>query len=179
MMPRLRTRPATLADVPALVALVNSAYRGESSRAGWTTEADLVGGQRVDAERLTEEVTRDGHVVLMHEREGSPVACVHLQRTSGGCYLGMFTVQPTAQGRGLGRQLLEAAERWAVEQWDSSSVYMTVIIQRTDLITWYERRGYHRTGERRPFPLDDPRFGLPLRGDLEFEVLRKQVGAHV
>lgn len=178
MTPPLRVRPATMADVEALVALVNSAYRGDSSRVGWTTEADLVGGQRIDAERLTEEVAHDGHVVLLHEHDGALLACVHLQRTADGCYLGMFTVSPTAQRRGLGSRLLEASERWAIEHWHSTSVYMTVIVQRTDLIRWYERRGYRRTGERRPFPHDDPRFGLPLRDDLEFEVLHKQVGVH-
>jgi GNAT superfamily N-acetyltransferase len=85
----------------------------------------------------------------------------------------MLTIQPMIQGAGLGRRLLEAAERWAVTQWDVQSIYMTVIVQRPELIAWYERRGYARTGEFQPFPYDDVRFGLPRRSDLKFEVLRK------
>jgi ribosomal protein S18 acetylase RimI-like enzyme len=167
------TRAATLADVPVIVALVNSAYRGDSSRAGWTTEADLVGGQRVDEQGVAAIIARDGNVVLLHEEDGQAVACVHLQRTGSSCYVGMMTVEPTRQGRRLGRQMLDAAERRAMSQWQSTSMHMTVLVQRTDLMPWYERRGYRRTGELKPFPYDDPRFGLALRNDLRFEVLRK------
>jgi len=171
----LATRTATAADARALVALVNSAYRGESSRAGWTTEADLLDGQRVDVARLTETVATPDNVILLHEQDRQPVACVHLERTDDACYLGMLTIRPTLQGAGLGRQLLEAAERWAVDRWGSRSMHMTVIAQRLELIAWYERRGYRRTGETRPFPYGDERFGLPRRGDLRFDVLRKEL----
>ena len=170
---KLALRRACAADVPALVTLVNSAYRGDSSRAGWTTEADLLGGQRIDAQRLAETIAAPNSVVLLHEAQGEPIACVHLERRSADCYLGMLTIQPTIQGGGLGRRLLEAAERWAVTEWNVQSIYMTVIVQRGELIAWYERRGYARTGEYQPFPYDDPRFGLPQRSDLKFEVLRK------
>jgi ribosomal protein S18 acetylase RimI-like enzyme len=173
MMNGLTTRPATAADAPALVALVNSAYRGESSKAGWTSEADLLDGQRIDVEALTETIARPGSVILVHVQDHAPVACVHLERTGEDCYLGMLTVRPTTQGSGLGRQLLEAAECWASEHWSSLSMHMTVIEQRIELIAWYERHGYSRTGERKPFPYGDERFGLPRRGDLAFEVLRK------
>ena len=167
-------RAAVADDAPALAALVNSAYRGDSSRAGWTTEADLLGGQRVDAERLADDIATPGHVVLLHEVAGQPVACVHLERTTpDGCYLGMLTTQPTLQARGLGRRMLQAAETWAATTWGTRSVHMTVIAVREELIAYYERRGYVRTGERRPFPYDDPRFGLPRVEGLEFVVLRK------
>jgi ribosomal protein S18 acetylase RimI-like enzyme len=169
----LITRPAVTSDAPALAALVNSAYRGETSKAGWTTEADLLGGQRVDVEGLRETIARPGNVILLHERDHVPVGCVHLERTGENCYLGILTIQPTTQGVGLGRQMLEAAERWATEHWSSRTMHMTVIVQRTELIAWYERRGYRRTGERKPFPYGDERFGLPRRDDLAFEVLRK------
>jgi ribosomal protein S18 acetylase RimI-like enzyme len=169
----LITRPATIADVPALVALVNSAYRGDSSKVGWTTEADLLDGQRVDVEGLTETIARPGNVILLHQRDHLLVACVHLERTGQDCYLGMLTIRPTTQGAGLGRQMLEVAERWALEHWSSRSMHMTVIVQRTELIAWYERRGYRRTGERKPFPYGDQRFGLPRRDDLAFDVLHK------
>ena len=171
----LAIRAATAAEAPALVALVNSAYRGDSSKAGWTTEADLLGGQRVDVERLARTIATSDNVVLLHEQGHVPVGCVHLERTGDDCYLGMLTIQPGLQGSGLGRQLLEAAERWAIEHWSSRSIHMTVIVQRVELIAWYERRGYRLTGERKPFPYGDERFGLPRRADLVFEVLSKRL----
>jgi GNAT superfamily N-acetyltransferase len=173
----MTVRVATANDVPALALLINSAYRGDSSKAGWTTEADLLGGQRVDVEGLSETIARPGAAMLVHEREGAPVACVLLERTGGGddCYLGMLTVQPALQGAGLGRQLIEAAERWTVDHWGSRAMHMTVIAQRPELMAWYERRGYRRTGARKPFPYGDERFGVPRRDDLVFEVLRKEL----
>jgi ribosomal protein S18 acetylase RimI-like enzyme len=181
----LKLRPADGDDVDALVRLVNSAYRGDTSRQGWTTEADLLDGQRIDAERLRETIVTPGNVVLVHEGDvsrragdlvaGDLLACVHLERSGAGCYLGMLTVQPRRQAAGLGRRLLEAAERFAVTQWRAEHVRMTVILQRVDLIAWYERRGYVNTGERQPFPYGDQRFGLPRRDDLEFVVLRKRL----
>ncbi len=166
-------RLAAAADVPALVALVNSAYRGESSRAGWATEADLVGGLRIDEERLATTIGTDGHAVLVHEDEGVIVACVHLERKGPNGYLGMLTTQPTLQARGTGRRMLEAAEAWAAEHWQSQEMHMSVIVQRDTLIAWYERRGYVNSGERRPFPYGDERFGVPKRPDLEFFILKK------
>lgn len=175
------TRPATPADVPALVALVNSAYRGETSRAGWTTEAALLDGQRVDADGVTADVAASDVVILLAEQRAEPtpalIGCVKLHRQGSECYLGMLTVRPAAQGAGFGSRLLQAAERWAVTRWSAQSVHLTVIAQRAELIAWYERRGYQRTGEQRPFPYGDARFGLPRRDDLVFDVLRKVVGS--
>lgn len=172
-LPVLTLRAATPADVPAVVALVNSAYRGDSSRAGWTTEADLLGGQRVDAAGLLDQVTAPQAVVLVHEADGHVVACCHLERRGSTACIGMLTVQPTRQGSGLGRQLLAAAEAWAVTTFAARSMLMTVIAQRAELIAWYERRGYRRTGRTEPFPYGDERFGLPQRPDLVFVVLEK------
>ena len=170
-----QVRTAAVADAEAITALVNSAYRGESSRAGWTTEADLLGGQRMDAEWMREIIETDENVILLHERDAELVASVHLKRTGDGCYLGMITVKPTLQGRGIGAALLLASERWAHANWESRSVHMTVIVQRPELVAWYERHGYRRTGERKPFPYGNERFGLPRRQDLEFDVLRKEI----
>jgi ribosomal protein S18 acetylase RimI-like enzyme len=171
------TRPATVYDVDALVSLVNSAYRGDSSRAGWTTEADLIGGIRIDEERLASSIAAEGNVILVHEREATLIACVHLQRKAEGCYLGMLTTEPTLQSAGVGRRMLHAAESWSIEHWNSRYMEMTVLAQRLELIAWYERRGYSRTGEQRPFPYGDHRWGLPTRSDLAFHVLRKVLPA--
>ncbi|MFK3984673.1 GNAT family N-acetyltransferase [Micromonospora sp. NPDC050397] len=169
-------RAATEADVPALVALVESAYRGESSRAGWTSEADLLEGQRTDTEGVTEVVRKAGGQVLMLESEGALLACCQLERHDGYAYFGMFAVRPTLQGAGIGRLVLNEAERIARDEWHMGELRMTVITAREELIAWYVRRGYRRTGELSPFPYGDERFGLPTRDDLEFELLVKKLG---
>jgi GNAT superfamily N-acetyltransferase len=171
----LVVRRAEPADVTAIVSLVESAYRGESSRAGWTTEADLLGGRRTDADAVHAIVTGEGSMMLVAVGETAALlGCCQLERRAGGvAYFGAFAVEPTLQGAGLGSQLLTTAERLAVESWGCTAMEMTVIAARTDLIAWYERRGYSRTGETRPFPYGDERFGLPRRDDLVFAVLTK------
>lgn len=171
----LQTRLATSQDAETIATLVNSAYRGESSRAGWTTETDLLGGQRVDADRIREAIASAGQAILLHEWDGELLACVHLQQTDTSCYLGMLTTKPTRQGGGLGRSMVTAAERFAREEWGSAQMHMTVITLRTELVAWYQRLGYEVTGDRKPFPYGDPRWGIPKRDDLEFYVLRKSL----
>ena len=165
-------RDATLADVPELVALVESAYRGESSRTGWTTEADLLHGRRTDPAGVAAVVTGPGSRMLVAERDGSMVACCQLEERGSVGYFGMFAVRPGHQGSGLGRQVLAEAERRERER-GAEQMHMTVIVQRTELIGYYERRGYRRTGELHPFPYGDERFGRPQRDDLAFELLVK------
>lgn len=169
-------RPARLSDVPALVDLVESAYRGERSRVGWTTEADLLDGQRTDAEMIGASIDDPCSVVITAEAGGVPVACCHLERREGYAYFGMFAVAPARQGDGLGRAVLAEAERFARDEWGAGELRMTVITQREELIAWYVRRGYTRTGEMSPFPYGDERFGVPLRDDLAFETLVKKLG---
>jgi GNAT superfamily N-acetyltransferase len=167
-------RLAVLDDVDDIVRLVESAYRGESSRTGWTTEADLLDGQRTDQASVRHALDHHGSVILVTPHAGPLLGCCHLERRAKDtCYFGMFAVAPTAQSGGIGRRLLAEAERFAREEWDSVAMEMTVITQRRDLISWYERRGYSSTGEMRPFPHGDERFGLPRRDDLAFEVLVK------
>lgn len=170
----LTFRFATPGDVPAIVDLVDSAYRGESSRAGWTTEADLLDGQRTDAEAVADIVAGRGGALLIAEADGKLVGCCQLeQRPPAEAYFGMFSVRPAAQGHGWGGQILAEAERVARDNWGASTMVMTVLAPRRDLMAWYQRRGYRRTGENKPFPYGNERFGIPRRPDLSFVVLAK------
>ncbi|MEV8123486.1 GNAT family N-acetyltransferase [Streptomyces sp. NPDC085944] len=170
---RLTYRDATAADVDALVALVESAYRGESSRAGWTTEADILQGQRTDPQGVLDVVKAPDSRLLTVEREGVVVACCQLEHRGTHAYFGMFAVSPALQGEGLGKAIIAEAERQARKTWGVTEMHMTVISVREDLIAWYERRGYRRTGRTTPFPYGDERFGIPQRDDLRFELLVK------
>ena len=161
-------------DVPAVVALVQSAYRGESSREGWTTESEQLDGQRTDAEAISAVLTGPGRTMLLAEADGQLVGCCQLeQRPQVEAYFGMFAVLPGRQGRGWGRQILAEAERLAREEWSVSTMVLSVLAQRPDLIAWYERRGYRRTGETMPFPYGNERYGVPKRPDLCFAILAK------
>ena len=172
----LTLRDATESDIPALVALVTSAYRGEASRTGWTTEADFLDGDRIDPDVLRADLARPRSRVLVAEREGGLAACAHVAEDEGAGYFGMFAVRPDLQGGGFGKQLLAEAERIVRDEWRLPAMRMTVIDIRDALIAFYERRGYRRTGILKPFPYGDERFGIPLRGDLRFEVLEKRFG---
>ncbi|MGW2464400.1 GNAT family N-acetyltransferase [Streptomyces sp. NPDC001761] len=169
----LTFRDATDADVDVLVALIDSAYRGDDSRAGWTTEADLLEGQRTDPLGVQEVIKAPGSRLLTAERDGRVVACCQLEHRGDHAYFGMFAVSPALQGAGLGKVVMAQAERLARQTWGVTEMQMTVISQREDLIAWYERRGYRRTGRTQPFPYGDERFGIPLRSDLRFELLVK------
>jgi ribosomal protein S18 acetylase RimI-like enzyme len=171
----LSFRDAGASDVPAIVALVESAYRGEAGRKGWTTESDLLDGQRTDDAEVLALVTKPGSRLLVAERGGSLVACCHVQRHDDVCHFGMFSVAPGEQRGGLGKSVLREAERVAVA-WGCGVMRMSVIDVRVELVAWYERRGYRRTGVYEPFPYGDARFGLPRRPDLRFEVMDKPIG---
>ena len=169
----IKIREATLADVSALNILVNSAYRGEVSRKGWTTEADLLDGSRIDEAALQDLINNKGTTVLCYEMNGDVQACVELREEEDKLYLGMLSVSPDLQGGGIGKILLKEAEGFAKEK-SLAFIYMTVISVRTELITWYQRHGYQLTGERKPFIVPDIRWGIPKQ-PLEFVVLRKPI----
>jgi len=168
-------RAASSGDVSAIVALVQSAYRGEASRAGWTTEADLLDGQRTDADEVSALIDAPGSSILLCEQTGTLLASAHLQKHESICHFGMFAVRPDLQGAGVGRAMLAEAERIARDKWHCREMQMRVITLRTELIAWYERRGYRRTGVFAAFPYGELRFGIPKRDDLRLEVLSKSL----
>ncbi len=162
---------ASPADVPALNTLINSAYRGEHSKKGWTTEADLLDGIRTNEAILSEMINKPGAVMLVARNDEQAISgTVYLENQAGTLYLGMLTVSPELQAGGIGKKLLQGAEIYAKKE-NAGAIYMTVISVRHELIAWYERHGYVKTGERKPFPTD-PTFGIPKQ-PLEFVVLKK------
>ena len=166
-------RRAGLDDVPALHALVESAYRGEASRAGWTTEADFLDGQRTDPEELSSLVRGPETQILLAHEGTDLVGCVLVRDEGARAYLGMLSVRPNLQSAGIGRALLDEAERVARDELGKHTMRMRVISLRDSLLAWYERRGYVRTGATEPFPYDEPRAGRPRRADLIFVELEK------
>jgi len=166
--------PATPHDIPALLRLINSAYRGESSRQGWTTEANFISGDiRTDAADLAELLARPDAVILKATTEtGLLGGCVFLEKRDNRLYLGMLSVLPELQGHGIGKILLHSAEDRA-RQLGCASIFMQVVSLRHELLAWYARHGYLPTGARKPFDAP-PEFGTPLR-PLEFVVLEKRM----
>ena len=165
-------RNATHADLSALDKLVNSAYRGEGSKQGWTTEADLLGGVRTSEASLQKMMDNPDAVILLAEEGSKLQGCVYLEHQGVALYLGMLTVRPDLQGKGLGAQLMQASEERAREL-GCKKIKMTVITVRDELIAYYGRKGFTDTGKREAFPAD-PAFGIPKQ-PLEFMVMEKAV----
>lgn len=167
------TKKATLLDVPALNKLINSAYRGEESKKGWSTEADLLSGTRIDEAALRDLIQRPDTTFLKYVEDGVIVGCVELRIEGEKLYLGTLSVNPNIQNKGIGKKLLQAGEDHA-RKVGCSVIRMTVIDGRQTLIDWYVRHGYALTGERKPFIVPDERWGIPKQ-KLEFLVLEKKV----
>lgn len=166
-------RKATLKNIPELVMLVNSAYRGEGSKKGWTTEADLLDGIRTDAESIEQMINKKNGVILQSFNNNDVLqGCVYLEKQKDKMYLGMLTVSPPEQTKGIGKQLLIVAENYANEQ-KCLLVEMTVISVRKELIAWYQKHGYKNTGKTKPFP-NDAKFGIPKQ-PLEFIIMQKEI----
>jgi ribosomal protein S18 acetylase RimI-like enzyme len=170
--------PATEEDYAAIVDLANLAFRGAGPSAGWNSEADFIEGQRLSEPLLRADLAAKPDAILLTCRKdacGELLGTVWLEPKIGGVwYLGLLTVRPDLQNKQMGRALLAAAENYA-QQHGASRIRMSVVNVRTTLIAWYQRRGYVLTGETQPFPYDDQRFGRPLRGDLQFVLLEKQI----
>lgn len=174
---------ATPVEASSICALVNSAYRGESSKKGWTTEADLLGGQRVDVDGLLEVISSPHRSILLLKRQvtGQIAACVSLDFSleacdgrERACYLGMLTVDPNLQAAGIGKRLMRDAEKTARAR-GAEIMLISVIQLRTELIDWYRRHGYQPLGKTKPFPYGDQRFGEPKRRDLHFVLFEKRL----
>jgi GNAT superfamily N-acetyltransferase len=168
--------PYAADELDEIAALVNAAYRGETSKAGWASETELLGGQRTDANTLRAELAAAPGATILTIRESEIseiIGSVWLEPSGvAAYYLGMLAVNPLRQADGLGRVLLARAESFASAA-GARTMRLTVIEQRESLIAWYERRGYRRTGEVKPFPYDDERVGAPRRGDLRLVVFEK------
>jgi ribosomal protein S18 acetylase RimI-like enzyme len=161
------------ADKPEIARLVNSAYRGTGAKTGWTHEAHLLDGNRTDEEGIAElQKEADGVVLKCVNDEGSIAGCVYLQKQGDRLYLGLLSVSPDLQAKGIGKSLLRACDDYA-KRTGCQSVFMTVISLRTELIEWYERHGYLRTGETRAFH-HGVKFGIKKQA-LELVVLEKRL----
>jgi N-acetylglutamate synthase-like GNAT family acetyltransferase len=160
-------------DIAQICALVNSAYRGDTSRKGWTTEANFLDGIRINETTLLQYFEeKDSTILKCTDENGQITGCVYLKKESEHLYLGMLTVAPDLQNKGIGKLFLKAAEERAV-QLSCKSVVMTVITLRHELIAWYKRHGYFETGVKQPFPRDE-KFGKQ-KIPLEFLIMQKNL----
>jgi ribosomal protein S18 acetylase RimI-like enzyme len=165
--------PATLGDIPQMVSLINHAYRGPVARKGWTHEADLIDGDKRTDENELKELLASSNATFLVARENENIAgSVFLEQQGNELYLGMLSVNPYLQDKGIGKKLIKASEEFAVAH-DCDAIVMTVISVRKELIAWYERLGYMDTGKRKPFPENEP-FGSPKQ-PLEFIILKKNL----
>lgn len=164
---------ATLADIPALNILINSAYRGETSKKGWTTEAHLLEGKRTNEEELTQTLLKPENTILKFTENDTIIGSVLLVEKEKQLYLGMLTVSPELQNSGMGKKLLAEAENHA-KTLGLSSIIMSVISVREELIAWYKRHGYVDTGKREAFPENDIHITISDE-PLEFIFMEKQL----
>ena len=164
---------AGIEDIEKLMLLVNSAYRGDAAKKGWTHEANLIKGElRTDERSLEKMITNPNATVLKYEDSDQIMGCVYLEKKNIALYLGLLTVSPDLQAKGIGKKLLKAADEYAILN-NCNKIEMTVISARTELIAWYERNGFHQTNQRQPFP-NDEHFGTPVK-PIEFVVMEKKI----
>ena len=155
-------------------ALINSAFRGDKGKQGWTTDFDLLDGKRITPELFIESLSPTS-IVLLFGEENNPISSVNIEKLERDAYIGLFAVSPLFQNTGIGKRVLKIAEEYAIKTWGMEYVKITVVAQRTELISFYERRGYINTGETSAFPYGDEQFGIPKRDDLSFVYLKKKL----
>jgi len=163
---------ATTNDIKNIVDLVNIAYRSKTLQ-GWTSESDIIVGNRINAEQVQQLFTEYSKIFLLYEQQ-TLIGCVNIQQRDHACYIGMLTTHPAAQNKGIGTQLLQFAEQFAIQNNKITTFKMSVLSPRTELIEYYQRRGYQLTGEIDAYPID-ANVGQPLRDDLQLLYLQKQV----
>jgi ribosomal protein S18 acetylase RimI-like enzyme len=168
-----RFHVACTADLAQIASMVNLAYRPESSSSAWTHESDLVDGRRTNFDYLAALISKSDSTIITGFRNNSLVGCIHLKKEGGSCHLGLFAIHPNFQGQGNGKQLLEYAEQFALKHYRSEKFVMTVLSARHELIEFYLRRGYRRTGVIGSYPLSAG-IGTPKLHDLKIEMLEKQ-----
>jgi len=166
-------RTANASDAPAIAKLVNRAYRPEPGAAGWTDESHLLAGERISAIQVGEVVARRNSAILLGLKASAIVACVHVEKAGGNSQIGMLAVHPALQGAGIGKQMLAHAESHAVENFGAEKFLLRVVTGRSDLVAYYQRRGYQPTGIAIDFPLAGG-VGIPKVPDLKIEVLEKR-----
>lgn len=164
---------STLDDVTELEKLINLAYRGESSKLGWTTESNILRGKRITRDELSKIIKEEENTILKFINNDIIVACVLLTNKKDELYLGMLTVLPELQNSGIGKMILQQAEQHA-RLLKVPKIVMTVISIRKELIDWYTRHGYIDTGIKEPFPLNNTDAVIDQK-HLEFIVLEKKV----
>ena len=170
-------RVATQADLPAVVDLVNRAYRGPASEATWSQMVPYLEGDRTSLTQIQEDILSKprGQLLVWTNPNAALLGCAWVEEEPDGAfYLGTLAIPPELQDAGLGRKLLAAVETWAKRR-GARQIRIHVINIREPLIKWYLRRGYIATGETQPFPYGDGRYGRPLRDDLSFVVLVKDL----
>ena len=166
-------RLAQIDDVQPVVNLINSAYRGETSRAGWTSVVDILDGGRTTLEEVSDLIQSEEAFFLLSFEENQLIGCILAEKKYQKIRFGMFATKPTLQGRGLGKQLLEQAEQQVKEKWNIFHFEMVMISCRKELLDYYERRGYFYSGKTLPFPLN-PDLWTPKVSDLKLEIIDKK-----
>lgn len=164
---------AKIEDISVLNILINSAYRGESSKKGWTTEAEILKGIRMDEAELLLIMNTPNSTIFKYQIENEILGCVLLEDKVDKLYLGMFCVNPELQNSGIGKKILQFADDYALDK-GLKRIVMTVISTRLELISWYNRHGYLDTGKREPFP-EGYEDAIILGNKLEFVVLEKRI----
>ena len=173
-MTELIFRPAEMADAPHIASLVDSAYRGESSRQGWTTEADFLDGRRTDVAEVQRLIAAQETLLLVCLRDNELVGSVLLERAADGAELGMFAIRPSLQGHGIGSRLLEQAEQTEFDTWHVERITLRVLTLRHELISFYQRRGYTRNGCFQSYT-DNAQLWTPKVAGLRMELLEKSL----
>ena len=166
-------RTANKFDAEAIAQLVNKAYRPETGTAGWTHESDLVSGNRTSVGQVDEVLSKPDSVILIGLKDSEIVACVHVEKNGSCSHIGMLAVNPKRQGAGAGKQMLAHAEKYANENFGSEKFIMVVVSSRSELIAFYLRRGYRKTGTVKDYPLSAD-VGTPKFSNLKTEILEKR-----